>query len=101
LDLAEIAQLNFERPDTERFPALRLAREALQAGKSAPCVLNAANEESVSAFLKRQIGFLDIPALVEETLSQFDHQSMSSIDDVLTVDRKARRMALHAIEKNR
>lgn len=101
LDLAEIAQLNFERPDTERFPALRLAREALQTGKSAPCVLNAANEEAVSAFLKRQIGFLDIPAVVEETLSQFDHQSMASIDDVLWADKKARQMALHAIEKSR
>lgn len=101
LDLAEIAQLNFERPDTERFPALRLAREALKQGLSAPCVLNAANEEAVSAFLKRQIGFLDIPAIVETTLSQFDHQSMATIEDVLRADKKARQMALHAIEKNR
>ncbi|WP_135077970.1 1-deoxy-D-xylulose-5-phosphate reductoisomerase [Terasakiella sp. SH-1] len=99
LNLAEIAQLNFEQPDLERFPALRLAREALQAGQSAPCVLNAANEVAVSAFLKEQIGFLDIPACVEEVLNNFDHKDLKMIEQVLNTDKKARELALQAIEK--
>ncbi len=99
LNLAEISQLNFEQPDPLRFPALRLAREALKFGKSAPTVLNAANEESVGAFLKEKIGFCDITAIVEEVLSHFNHQEIAHIDDILTTDKKARICALQAIEK--
>ena len=65
LDLAAIGELDFEAPDEERFPALRLAREALEAGGAAPAVLNAANEVAVAAFLAGRIGFPDIAALVE------------------------------------
>ena len=68
LRLAEMGQLTFEAPDEVRFPALRLAREALAAGGAAPIVLNAANEVAVDGFLSEQIGFLDIPAVVEQTL---------------------------------
>ncbi|MDV7338866.1 1-deoxy-D-xylulose-5-phosphate reductoisomerase [Terasakiella sp. A23] len=99
LDLAKIAQLNFEAPDLQRFPALRLAREALQLGKSAPCVLNAANEIAVSAFLNERIGFLHIPAIVEEVLSLYQHENMNSIDDVIETDKKARQLTLQSIEK--
>ncbi|NVK18126.1 MAG: 1-deoxy-D-xylulose-5-phosphate reductoisomerase [Methylocystaceae bacterium] len=99
LNLAEIAQLNFERPDLERFPCLRLARESLQQGKSAPAVLNAANEEAVSSFLEGLIGFLDIPAVVEEVLERFEHQNLETIEDVLHVDKKARIFARQSIEK--
>lgn len=99
LNLAEIAQLSFEQPDLERFPCLHLARNALKYGKSAPAVLNAANEEAVSSFLNRRIGFLDIPAVVEDVLEQFAHQQLKSIEDVLHVDKKARKFASQSIEK--
>lgn len=99
LNLAEIAQLNFEKPDPVRFPALKLAREALKHGQSAPAVLNAANEEAVSAFLSEKIGFGDIPCIVENVLGAFDHSRHSSIEDVLSSDKKARISALQAIEK--
>ena len=69
LDLAALGRLEFFAPDPVRFPALRLAREALQAGGGAPTILNAANEVAVALFLDRRLGFLDIAAVVEETLS--------------------------------
>ena len=93
LDLAAIAQLTFEAPDPERFPALRLARGVLQTGGSAPTVLNAANEIAVQAFLDRGIGFLDIASVVERTLESVEHVSLGSIDDVFTQDRRARECA--------
>jgi len=93
LDLAAIAQLTFEAPDPERFPALALARRALQTGGSAPTVLNAANEIAVQAFLDRQIGFLDIAEVVERTLEKVAHVALGSIDDVFAEDRKARECA--------
>jgi 1-deoxy-D-xylulose-5-phosphate reductoisomerase len=68
LDFARLARLDFEAPDETRFPALRLAREAMGAGGLAPCVLNAAHEVALDAFIAGQIGFLDMAGLVEETL---------------------------------
>ncbi len=79
LDLAAIATLTFEAPDEARFPALRLAREALAAGAGAPAAMNAANEIAVAAFLAGRIGFLDIAAIVEETLD-----TMSGSGDLAT-----------------
>ncbi len=93
LDLAAMAKLTFEAPDTERFPALRLAREVLKNGGSAPTVLNAANEIAVEGFLAGRIGFLDIAAIVEDVLMQFSHGAMNSLDDVRTYDTEARRIA--------
>ena len=90
LDLATIARLDFELPDLERFPALRLAREALESGGSAPIVLNAANEVAVASFLAGQIRFTEIVRIVEEMLSQNDHKPPASIDDVLRIDRMTR-----------
>lgn len=93
LDFAAIANLTFEAPDPERFPALRLAREALQAGGSAPVVLNAANEIAVEGFLSERIGFLDIARIVERCMDATNHSAIGSIDDVMQVDAEARRRA--------
>jgi 1-deoxy-D-xylulose-5-phosphate reductoisomerase len=93
LDLAAIAQLTFEPPDPVRFPALRLAREALIAGGSAPTVLNAANEIAVQAFLDHKIGFLDIAAIVEESLAEVPVAPIDSLDDVHNFDKRARDIA--------
>ncbi|MGN6058943.1 MAG: 1-deoxy-D-xylulose-5-phosphate reductoisomerase [Sphingomicrobium sp.] len=90
LDLARIARLDFEQPDLERFPALRLAREALERGGSAPIVLNAANEVAVASFLAGAIRFTDIAALVEEALNAADFVNPRSIGDVLEIDRMTR-----------
>jgi 1-deoxy-D-xylulose-5-phosphate reductoisomerase len=94
LDFAALKTLSFEAPDLERFPALRLARAALQAGGSAPTVLNAANEVGVARFLDGEIGFLEIAANVEETLAQMSQWAMTSLEDVLAVDEEARRVAV-------
>ena len=93
LDLGEIATLTFEAPDSERFPALRLARAALKTGGSAPTILNASNEEAVAGFLAEKVGFLDIPRIVEETLENMPGSDIRSVDDVLSVDAEARRVA--------
>jgi 1-deoxy-D-xylulose-5-phosphate reductoisomerase len=93
LDLAKLARLTFEAPDPERFPCLRLAREALLAGGGAPCVLNAANEMAVAAFLDERIGFLDIAAAVERTLAALGERRIASLDDVYALDAEARAVA--------
>lgn len=93
LDLAKVATLTFESPDPERFPALRLARWALEAGGSAPVVLNAANEEAVTAFLGGRIGFLDIARTVEEAMARISASAPRSIADVIDIDRSARALA--------
>jgi 1-deoxy-D-xylulose-5-phosphate reductoisomerase len=97
LDLAKVATLTFEEPDPARFPALRLARGALEAGGAAPTVLNAANEIAVDAFLHRRLGFAGIANLVEETLHEAQGRGLmgepSSIDDALSVDHVSRSLA--------
>jgi 1-deoxy-D-xylulose-5-phosphate reductoisomerase len=93
LDLAKLAQLTFEAPDPERFPALRLARDALDSGGGAPTVLNAANEIAVAAFLDRRIGFLDIAATVERTLEALPSPRLDRLDDVYAIDAEARAVA--------
>jgi 1-deoxy-D-xylulose-5-phosphate reductoisomerase len=90
LDLASIARLEFEQPDLARFPALRIAREALEAGGSAPIVLNAANEAAVGRFLDGTMGFTDIPRLVERALEESSFAAPRSIADVLEIDRLTR-----------
>ncbi len=99
LKLEEIATLTFEKPDTERFPSLRLAREALVAGGAAPTVLNAANEVAVDHFLNRRIGFLDISRLVSETLDAAPTRNLDNLDDVSEADTEARRIAEQLIAK--
>ncbi len=98
LDLAEIGRLDFERPDTERFPCLRLAYEAARAGGTAPAILNAANEIAVAAFLARRIRFVDIPAVVEQTLTDLSSSPDSALETVLADDAKARARASAIID---
>lgn len=90
LDLPTIARLEFERPDLERFPSLRLAREALEAAGAAPVVLNAANEIAVAAFLDATISFPEIAALVQEALNSAQYSAPRTISDVLEIDRVTR-----------
>ncbi|HZU51289.1 MAG TPA: 1-deoxy-D-xylulose-5-phosphate reductoisomerase, partial [Sphingomicrobium sp.] len=90
LDLAAIARLDFEVPDLGRFPALRLAREALEAAGAAPVVLNAANEVAVSGFLGGEIGFCEIAILVQEALNGASYDAPHSVGDVLEIDRLTR-----------
>ena len=93
LSLTDIAKLEFEAPDLQRFPALRLAREALERGGSAAIVLNAANEVSVEAFLKGRIGFCDIARLVEEALGQIDAPAPRSVAEIVALDEDVRERA--------
>jgi len=90
LDLAKIGQLTFEPADPVRFPALALARHALQKGGDAPTILNAANETAVASFLAGRIGFLDIERVVESALDTLPSSVPGSIDDVVAVDNEAR-----------
>jgi 1-deoxy-D-xylulose-5-phosphate reductoisomerase len=90
LDLRSIARLDFEAPDFARFPALRLARDALEVGGAAPIVLNAANEVAVERFLAGQIRFTDIAASVEDALHCADFPAPASIAEVLEIDRTVR-----------
>jgi 1-deoxy-D-xylulose-5-phosphate reductoisomerase len=91
LDFAKIASLDFEAPDDVRFPALRLARESLRQGGSAPVIMNAANEIAVEAFLAEQIGFLDIIGLVESVLESYTHSDINDLESVVEHDFEARR----------
>jgi 1-deoxy-D-xylulose-5-phosphate reductoisomerase len=90
LDLASIARLDFEIPDLARFPALRLAREALETGGAAPIVLNASNEVAVASFLAGRLRFTDISDFVGQALSQNDFAPPRSIEDVLEIDQATR-----------
>ncbi|MBU0499617.1 MAG: 1-deoxy-D-xylulose-5-phosphate reductoisomerase [Gammaproteobacteria bacterium] len=98
LDLFAVARLDFEAPDRERFPCLRLAYEAVTAGGGMPAVLNAANEVAVEAFLDRRLPFLAIPALIEETLGRLDAGGAATLDALLDLDRRAREMARSLID---
>jgi 1-deoxy-D-xylulose-5-phosphate reductoisomerase len=99
LNLLDFGKLEFFAPDLERFPALRLAREALSAGGGAPTILNAANEVAVDAFLKRRIGFLDIAQTVARVLDMMGTPPADALDAVLELDRAARRTAQHIVER--
>jgi 1-deoxy-D-xylulose-5-phosphate reductoisomerase len=91
LDLAEIAQLTFQAPDPERFPALRIAREALRAGGAAPLIMNAANEVAVARFLAGDIGFLDIARVVDAMLERPPVRGAETIAEVLEFDAETRK----------
>lgn len=90
LDLTAVGRLDFETPDLARFPALKLAREAMIAGGAAPAVLNAANEVAVAAFLAREIAFGDIAAIVARVLDRYGPSAPGSIAEVLAIDAEAR-----------
>ncbi|MEH3104600.1 MAG: 1-deoxy-D-xylulose-5-phosphate reductoisomerase [Sphingomonas phyllosphaerae] len=93
LDLVKIGRLDFEAPDQMRFRSLALARAAVEAGGARPAILNAANEVAVAAFLKGAIGFLEIAAIVDDTLQRYDPAAPETLDAVLHVDAQARRLA--------
>ena len=97
LDLATIGQLTFEPLDDERFPGPGICRQAIASGGGAPAILNAANEIAVAAFLKEEIGFLDIAAIVSEVLAGYSPQDPQSLQDVLAIDREAREHAAAAV----
>lgn len=99
LDLAAIARLDFEAPDLDRFPALALAREALEAGGGRPAILNAANEVAVAAFLGERIAFLDIAFIVRKVLEAYHPKAPTTLDEVLAVDESARIEAARAMER--
>jgi 1-deoxy-D-xylulose-5-phosphate reductoisomerase len=98
LDLATIGRLDFEAPDLVRFPAIRLARAAIEAGGARPAILNAANEVAVAAFLEGRIGFLEIAMIVEETLTRYSPASPASIEEIWAIDREARGHAVSRAE---
>lgn len=97
LDLTEIAQLDFQKPDMGNLPCLALAKSAALTGGSAPAVLNAANEVAVESFLNQQIRFTDIPRVIEAALELADLSINVSIDNVLTIDNEARNHAMAAV----
>ncbi len=86
LELARLKTLSFEKPDTERFPCLTLAYDALDAGDSMMVVLNGANEVAVAAFLNKRIGFMDIPRLIRETMQRHQPQRLTTVAEVLEID---------------
>ena len=98
LDLVSIGRLDFEAPDPDRFPALRLAREALDAGGARPAILNAANEVAVAAFLAGRIRFLEIAATADHILGAYDPPAPDSLDSLLAIDARARRLAGECVE---
>ena len=93
LDLFAIARLDFEAPDEQRFPCLRLARQAAEAGDSAPAMLNAANEIAVAAFLERRIRYPQIPRMIEDVLNQEPVVALDTLDTVFAADARARDLA--------
>jgi len=98
LDLAHVGALEFESPDLDAFPCLRLAREAAQAGGTATCVLNAANEVAVHAFLSGRLDFLGIPAVIDATLERLPAARVHSFDTLYEADAEARRLAAETVQ---
>jgi 1-deoxy-D-xylulose-5-phosphate reductoisomerase len=99
LDLVKLGQMTFEAPDLDRFPALDLARAALRTGGCRPAVLNAANEIAVAAFLARRISFLEIAAIVAETLETMQSYPVTTLAEIMVADAEARRIADIAIDR--
>jgi len=99
LDLAKLGTLNFEPPDPERFPCLRLAYRALRAGGTLPAALNAANEEAVAAFIGGRIRLTDIPLVIEKVMDAHATREVKDLDVVLEVDRVSRAQALEEIKR--
>ncbi len=99
LDWRRLKRLDFEKVSTRRFPCLRLAREAMKKGGALPCALNAADEVAVGAFLERRLPFLGIPEVIERVLGQTPRMRFDKMEDVLTADAEARRMAKEAVDR--
>ncbi|WP_252274393.1 1-deoxy-D-xylulose-5-phosphate reductoisomerase [Pseudomonas subflava] len=100
LDLFAVARLDFQRPDEQRFPCLRLARQAAEAGGCAPARLNAANEVAVAAFLERRIRFPEIASIIEDTLNRDASAAVEDLDAVLAADARARSLAVDWLNRH-
>ncbi len=98
LDWSKLKRLDFEKASTRRYPCLRLAREAMKKGGTLPCALNAADEVAVAAFLEKRLPFLGIPEVVERVLGRMPRMKLQKMDDVLSADAEARRMAKEEVE---
>ena len=99
LDWRKLKRLDFAKASTRRFPCLRLAREAMKKGGALPCALNAADEIAVAAFLGRRLPFLGIPEVIERVLGRTPRVKFEKMEDVLTADAEARRMAREEVER--
>lgn len=99
LNIFDVKRLDFEEPDLERFPCLRLAYEAIDAGGIMPTVLNAANEIAVEAFLNEQVRFTDIPVIIERCMTNFTVRAADTLEAVLDVDQQARDCSRQIIEE--
>ncbi len=99
LNIFDVARFDFMKPDLARFPCLRLAYEALDAGGTAPTILNAANEVAVEAFLQRRLGFMDIAAVVEQSLEQLPVSPVTDLATLLSVDAESRQIAIELVER--
>jgi 1-deoxy-D-xylulose-5-phosphate reductoisomerase len=98
-NVLDLKRLDFCPPDLDKFPCLRLAYEAAEAGGSKTIALNAADEVAVAAFLKREIEFTDIPRVIERTINETKGLHPESIEDVLAIDAEARKLARHALSR--
>ena len=101
LDWSSLKSLDFEPVPAGKFPCLTLAMQAMQQGGALPCALNAADEESVAAFLDGRLGFTEIAQVIEQVLARMPRAAFRTMDDVLAADREARRMAREEIEKRK
>ncbi len=101
LDLFEVSPLEFFPPDFGKFPCLKLAFDSLKEGGTSPIVLNSANEVAVESFLKEEIGFMDIPIVIEETLNKFEKGEVRSVDDIVYVHRMAEKISMDIVQKFR
>ena len=101
LNLLEVGRLDFEPPDLERFPCLRLARQAMEAGGTATAVLNAGNEVAVDSFLNGSLRFSDIPAVVADTLASVPSAGADSLEAILATDAAARAHAARVVSARR
>ena len=99
LDFAGLSRLTFEKPDTERFPCLRLAYEALDKGGNATCILNGANEVAVAAFLEGRIRFIEIPQVIDGTMSRCPFIENPDIDQIYSTDFEAKRIASDIVNR--
>ena len=99
LDWTKLKRLDFEKVSTRRFPCLRLAKEALKKGGALPCALNAADEVAVGAFLAGRLAFLGIPEVIERVLGRTPKMRFEKMEDVLTADTEARRMAKEEVDR--
>ncbi|MBO7764644.1 MAG: 1-deoxy-D-xylulose-5-phosphate reductoisomerase, partial [Bacteroidales bacterium] len=90
LDLFKVASLTFREPDMEKFPCIRIAYDSIKAGGNIPCIMNAANEIAVAAFLRDRIRFTEIPSVIEKTIGKCNFVAKPDIDDIFESDRQGR-----------